>query len=188
MITLVVADDHPVVRQGLVALLGTDPDIEVIGEAADGSEATEVVLSLRPSVVVMDLQMPVVDGVAATQAIKQVWPEAAIVVLTTYDSDEAIVRALEAGASGFVLKDTPPDDLIQAIRRAATGETVSPGGKTARRTDAVSGVCHAVEQGNRGVAGGGERQHQQCYRRSPSHKSGDGQDPPAAHLHEAWRL
>ncbi len=124
MITLVVADDHPVVRQGLVALLGTDPDIEVIGEAADGSEATEVVLSLRPSVVVMDLQMPVVDGVAATQAIKQVWPEAAIVVLTTYDSDEAIVRALEAGASGFVLKDTPPDDLIQAIRRAATGETV----------------------------------------------------------------
>jgi DNA-binding NarL/FixJ family response regulator len=124
MITLVVADDHPVVRQGLVALLGTDPDIEVIGEAADGSEATDVVLSLRPSVVVMDLQMPVVDGVAATQAIKQVWPEAAIVVLTTYDSDEAIVRALEAGASGFVLKDTPPDDLIQAIRRAATGETV----------------------------------------------------------------
>lgn len=124
MITLVVADDHPVVRQGLVALLGTDPDIEIIGEAADGSEATEVALSLRPSVVVMDLQMPVVDGIAATQAIKQVWPEAAIVVLTTYDTDEAIVRAVEAGASGYVLKDTPPDDLIQAIRRAATGETV----------------------------------------------------------------
>ena len=124
MITLVVADDHPVVRQGLVALLGTDPDIDVIGEASDGREATEVALALRPSVIVMDLRMPELDGVAATQAIKQVWPEAAVVVLTTYDTDEAIVRAVEAGASGYVLKDTPPDDLIQAIRRAALGETV----------------------------------------------------------------
>lgn len=124
MITLVVADDHPVVRQGLVALLGTDPEIEVVGEAADGREAVDVALELRPSVIVMDLRMPDLDGVAATEAIKQVWPEAAVVVLTTYDTDEAIVRAVEAGASGYVLKDTPPDDLLQAIRRAAAGETV----------------------------------------------------------------
>ncbi len=124
MITLVVADDHPVVRKGLVALLGTDPEMKVVGEASDGREAVEVALALRPSVIVMDLRMPDMDGVAATEAIKQVWPQAAVVVLTTYDTDEAIVRAVEAGASGYVLKDTPPDDLLQAIRRASSGETV----------------------------------------------------------------
>lgn len=123
-ITLVVADDHPIVRGGLVALLGTDPDIDVIGEASDGVEAVEAALRLRPSAVVMDLRMPNLDGVAATIAIKAEWPEAAVIVLTTYDTDEAIVRAVEAGASGYVLKDTPPDDLVDAIRRAAAGETV----------------------------------------------------------------
>lgn len=123
-ITLVVVDDHPVVRQGLVALLGAEPDIEVLGQAGDGSEAVELVLAERPSVVIMDLRMPVMDGVAATTAIREQWPEAAVLVLTTYDTDEAIVRAVEAGASGYLLKDAPPEDLLDAIRRAAAGETV----------------------------------------------------------------
>lgn len=123
-ITLVVVDDHPVVRQGLVALLGAEPDIEIIGQAADGSEAVDVVLAEKPSVVVMDLRMPVMDGVAATAAIREQWPGAAVLVLTTYDTDEAIVRAVEAGASGYLLKDAPPEDLLDAIRRAADGETV----------------------------------------------------------------
>ena len=123
-ITLVVVDDHPVVRQGLVALLGAEPDIDVVGQAPDGAQAVELVLELRPSVVVMDLRMPVMDGVAATTAIREAWPEAAVLVLTTYDTDEAIVRAVEAGASGYLLKDAPPEDLLDAIRRAAAGETV----------------------------------------------------------------
>ncbi len=123
-ITLVVVDDHPVVRQGLVALLGAETDIDVVGQAADGSEAVDLVLRERPSVVIMDLRMPVMDGVAATTAIRAEWPEAAVLVLTTYDTDEAIVRAVEAGASGYLLKDAPPEDLLDAIRRAADGETV----------------------------------------------------------------
>ncbi len=123
-ITLVVVDDHPVVRQGLVALLSAEPDIEVLAQAADGSEAVDLVLELRPSAVIMDLRMPVMDGVTATAAIRATWPEAAVLVLTTYDTDEAIVRAVEAGASGYLLKDAPPEDLLDAIRRAAAGETV----------------------------------------------------------------
>lgn len=123
-ITLLVADDHPVVRGGLVALLGADPDIEIVGEAADGEAAVEAALRLRPSVIVMDLRMPKLDGAAATAAIRAEWAEAAVIVLTTYDTDEAIVRAVEAGATGYLLKDTPPDDLVDAIRRAAAGETV----------------------------------------------------------------
>ena len=123
-ISVVVADDHPVVRQGIVALLASAEGIDVVATAADGRAATEAALDHRPSVTVMDLRMPEVDGVAAIRSIRATWPDARILVLTTYDTDEAIVRAVEAGASGYVLKDTPADDLIDAVRRAAAGETV----------------------------------------------------------------
>lgn len=123
-ITVVLADDHPVVRQGIVALLESEADIDVVAAVADGRAACEVALDVRPSLVVIDLRMPEMDGVAAIGAIRAEWPEARILVLTTYDTDEAIVRAVEAGASGYVLKDTPSDDLIDAVRRAAAGETV----------------------------------------------------------------
>lgn len=123
-VSVVVADDHPVVRQGIVALLGSAEGIEVVAEVADGRAATDAALAHRPSVVVMDLRMPEVDGVEAIGAIRAAWPDARILVLTTYDTDEAIVRAVEAGASGYVLKDTPADELIDAVRRAAAGETV----------------------------------------------------------------
>ena len=123
-ITLVVADDHPIVRGGIVALLAAEPDVEVVAEAADGHEAVSAALEHRPSVVLTDLRMPNLDGVGAIEAIRAEWPDAAIVVLTTYDTDEAIVRAIEAGAAGYLLKDAPSDDLVDAVRRAAAGETV----------------------------------------------------------------
>lgn len=123
-ITLVIADDHPIVRSGIVALLAAEPDLQVLAEASNGNEAVAAALEHRPSVVLTDLRMPELDGVGAIEAIRAQWPEAVIIVLTTYDTDEAIVRAIEAGASGYLLKDAPSDDLIAAVRRAATGETV----------------------------------------------------------------
>ncbi len=123
-ITLVVADDHPIVRGGIVALLAAEPDIRVVAEAENGRQAVEAALEHRPSAVLMDLRMPELDGVGAIEAIRAAWPEAAIVVLTTYDTDEAIVRAIEAGATGYLLKDAPSEDLLDAVRRAGAGETV----------------------------------------------------------------
>jgi DNA-binding NarL/FixJ family response regulator len=123
-VTIVVADDHPIVRSGIVALLAAEPDLEVVAEASDGREAVAASLEHRPSVVLTDLRMPNLDGVGAIDAIRAEWPDAAIVVLTTYDTDEAIVRAIEAGAAGYLLKDAPSDDLVDAVRRAAAGETV----------------------------------------------------------------
>lgn len=123
-ITIVIADDHPVVRSGVVALLTSESDMEIVAEASNGREAVDAALEHRPSAVLMDLRMPVLDGVGAIEAILATWPDAPIVVLTTYDTDEAIVRALEAGATGYLLKDAPSDDLVDAVRRAAAGETV----------------------------------------------------------------
>ena len=123
-LTLVMVDDHPVVRGGLKVLLEAEPDFRVVGEASNGAEAIDIVLDLRPDVVLMDLQMPGVGGVAATRSILDRWPEARILVLTTYETDEAIVTAVEAGASGYLLKDATTDVLVDAVRRAAAGEVV----------------------------------------------------------------
>lgn len=123
-VTVLVVDDHPVMRGGIVSLLDSEPDIDVVGEAGDGDEAARIALDVRPDVTLMDLRMPVLDGVGAIQRIRTGWQVAKIVVLTTYDTDEAIVRAIEAGASGYLLKDAPPDELLDAVRRAARGDTV----------------------------------------------------------------
>lgn len=121
---MVVADDHPIVRQGVVALLQDEPDIEVVADVADGRAALSAVLAEDPDVVLMDLRMPGMDGVEATKAIRERRPGVAVLVVTTYDTDEAIVRAVEAGAAGYMLKDSPTADLVDAVRRAAAGETV----------------------------------------------------------------
>lgn len=123
-IRVVVADDHPIVRQGVVALLEDEVDIEVIAQVSDGRAALSAVLTQDPDLVLMDLRMPEMDGVEATRAIRDRRPEIAVLVLTTYDTDEAIVRAVEAGAVGYMLKDSPTEDLVDAVRRAAAGETV----------------------------------------------------------------
>lgn len=123
-IRVVVADDHPIVRQGMVALLEDEPDIEVVADVADGRAALSAVLAEQPDVVLMDLRMPEMDGVEATRAVRARRPDVAVLVVTTYDTDEAIVRAVEAGAAGYMLKDSPIEDLVDAVRRAAAGETV----------------------------------------------------------------
>lgn len=124
VVTLVVADDHPIVRHGLISLIEADPGLEVIAEASDGQGAIDLTLALRPTAVIMDLRMPGIDGVEATARIKSGLPEAIILILTTYDTDEAIVRAVEAGASGYLLKDTDPAELRRLIHQAVAGETV----------------------------------------------------------------
>jgi DNA-binding NarL/FixJ family response regulator len=123
-IRLLIADDHPVVRDGLRGMLASEPDFEVVGEAASGAEAVRLVEREGPDVVLMDLQMPDVDGVAATTEIVARFPRTRVLVLTTYDTDADILRAVEAGATGYLLKDTPRERLFPAIRSAARGETV----------------------------------------------------------------
>ena len=126
-IRVIVADDHPVVRAGIVAMLSEEVDVEVVAEAADGAECVELVREHRPDVVLTDLRMPVLDGARATAQIRALPDPPQVLVLTTYDTDADIVRAVEAGARGYLLKDTPPHELADAIRRAVRGETVLAG-------------------------------------------------------------
>jgi DNA-binding NarL/FixJ family response regulator len=118
---VVIADDHAVVRSGLESLLDTAGDIDVVGAASDGAEAIELVARVEPDVVLMDLSMPGVDGVAATSAITEAHPDVAVVVLTSFAEPSRITAALDAGALGYQLKDAAPDDLIAAVRAAAAG-------------------------------------------------------------------
>lgn len=122
-IRLVICDDHPVVRTGLRGMLSGEPDFEVAGEAANGREAVSLVGRVEPDVVLMDLRMPEMDGVEATGRIKGEWPQAQVLVLTTYDTDADIVRAVEAGATGYLLKDAPREELFDAIRTTARGDS-----------------------------------------------------------------
>lgn len=124
MIRILVADDHPIVRSGLAGLLDVEDDMTIVGEAGDGAEAVARATALRPDVVLMDLRMPGLDGVGATRKITATLPDTRVLVLTTYDTDDDIVHAVEAGATGYLLKDTPRTVLVDAVRSAARGETV----------------------------------------------------------------
>jgi DNA-binding NarL/FixJ family response regulator len=123
-IRIVVADDHPVVREGLRAVLDSEPDVEVVGEASNGSSALSLVGSLHPDLVLMDLQMPEMDGIAAIRRIRRQYGDVNVLVLTTYGTDSDITRAVEAGATGYLLKDASRDELMRGIRLAAQGESV----------------------------------------------------------------
>lgn len=122
-VRVVVADDHPVVRSGLVALLGLEADLEVVGEADDGAQAVTLARELRPDLVLMDLRMPGTDGAEATARIVTELPDVRVLVLTTYETDTDILRAVEAGATGYLLKDTPRAQLVAGVRAAARGES-----------------------------------------------------------------
>src|SRR6266516_4048806 len=137
-IRVVIADDHSVVRQGLRMFLGLDSELEVVGEAADGAEALRVAQQLRPDVVLMDLLMPVMDGIAATAAIRRELPDTEVLALTSVLEDASVVGAVRAGAIGYLLKDTQAEALCQAIKAAAAGQVQLTPKAAARLMQAIS--------------------------------------------------
>ena len=122
-ITVLIADDQRLMREGLATLLALAPDIRIVGQAGDGAEAIELARQLRPAVVLMDIQMPGVDGVSATRAIRSTLPNTQVIILTTFDDDEYLVSGLRAGACGYLLKDMPSEQLADAIRACVRGES-----------------------------------------------------------------
>jgi DNA-binding NarL/FixJ family response regulator len=137
-IRILIAEDQRIVREGLRAVLEDEDEIEIVGEAANGEEAVALFAALRPDVVLMDLQMPLVDGPEATRRIRERYPDARILVLTTYATDEFIFKALRAGAQGYLLKDTSADDLLAAIRSVHAGQTLLAPAVAARLVVGVS--------------------------------------------------
>jgi DNA-binding NarL/FixJ family response regulator len=144
-IRLLIADDHPVVRNGLSGMLAGDPDFEVVGEAADGEEALKLVELLSPDVVLMDLRMPRMDGVSAIAELTRRALPVRVLVLTTYDADRDVLSAIEAGATGYLLKDAPRNELHRAVRAAARGEVFLSPSVATKVVDQVRTPAAATE-------------------------------------------
>jgi len=123
-IRILIADDHPIVREGLGAVLSAQPDMELAGEAADGAQAVTLALQTRPDVILLDLEMPLKDGVTVIREVMKTFPQARILVLTSYGDDERVFPAIKSGALGYLLKDTPRERLLQAIRDVAQGQAI----------------------------------------------------------------
>ncbi|MFD9390668.1 response regulator [Streptomyces sp. NPDC060000] len=140
-IRLLLVDDDPLVRAGLAFMMGGADDIEIVGEAADGGEVEGLVERTRPDVVLMDIRMPAMDGLAATERLRGRADAPQVVVLTTFHADEQVLRALRAGAAGFVLKDTPPAEILDAVRRVAAGDPVLSPTVTRQLMDHAAGTA-----------------------------------------------
>ncbi|MFD0824028.1 response regulator transcription factor, partial [Micromonospora zhanjiangensis] len=136
---MLIVDDDALVRAGLSMILGGVPDLRVVGEVADGGEVAAAVASHRPDVVLMDIRMPRMDGLTATELLRRSPSPPEVIVLTTFDADEHVLRALRAGAGGFLLKDTPPAEIVAAVRRVAAGEATLSPTVTRRLIDHVTG-------------------------------------------------
>jgi len=137
-IRILVVDDHPVVREGIAAMLARQPDLAVAGEAGDGLEAVEKAVALRPDVVLMDLQMPRLDGVEAIRRIRAQLPKTQVIILTTYDTDELVFQGIQAGARGFLLKDAPREELFRAVAAVHRGESLLQPSVAAKLIDRVN--------------------------------------------------
>lgn len=137
-IRVLLVDDQPLLRQGYRMVLSAQEDLEVVGEAGDGAAAVRAVAALTPDVVLMDVRMPGMDGIEATRQIVQATPQVRVIILTTFDVDQYAFSALRAGASGFLLKNVPPEDLLTGIRAVATGDAVVSPSMTRRLLDALA--------------------------------------------------
>lgn len=146
MIRLLVVDDHQIVRAGLVTMLGRREGFQVVGEAGDGLEAVEQARALKPDVILMDMRMPRCNGVEATTRIKAELPQVQVLVLTTYDDDELIWGAIQAGAKGYLLKDAPLTELFQAIQTVAAGQSLLQPSVAAKLMERISGGGAAPRQ------------------------------------------
>ena len=197
---ILICDDQPLIRSSLELILGTDENLEVVGTAADGEQAVAAALALNPDVVLMDIQMPVLDGVAATARITAA-STAKVVVLTTFDRDDYLFDAIDAGASGFLLKNTEPEMLLAAVHAAAggqallspevtlriirrgTGEERSSARRRARAAGpgGPAGPRRADGPRTRGAHPAGQRPVQHGDRRGPYRLRGDGENPPVKH-------
>jgi DNA-binding NarL/FixJ family response regulator len=135
---VIIADDHPIVREGLQAVIDDQPDMVVVGQAANGEDAVALALAHRPDVILIDLRMPGLNGVEAIAGIRAQWAEARLIVLTTYDGDEDIYRAIQAGALAYLLKDTPRAELLDAIRAVARGQKRIPPDIATRLVERIS--------------------------------------------------
>ncbi len=143
-IGILIADDHPVVRQGLRTFLETQDGLEVVGEASDGAEAAELAQQLLPDVVLMDLVMPGLDGVEATRRIREISPSTKVIVLTSFDEDEKVFPSVKAGAAGYLLKDVRPQELAEAVRRVHAGEALLAPSVAAKLMQEVAGERQPV--------------------------------------------
>lgn len=182
-LSLLIVDDHPVVREGLRGMLTSEPDIEVVGEAGSAEEAVTLAKGLGPDVILMDLRMPGTDGADATARILAANPAIRVLVLTTYDTDRDILRAVEAGAIGYLLKDTPhrpgPGRALGSCRRDRAGST---GSRPAHDQGPGSSPRGSHRPRGRGAGPGRPRAHQRPDRPQAVHRSSDSQDPPPPHL------
>ena len=141
-IRIVIADDHPIVRQGLATVLSQEEDLEVVGQAGNGLEAVAQARKLHPDIILMDLQMSEMDGVEAIQKIKMEASDIGIIILTTYDTDDYIFRGIEAGARGYLLKDSPPEEVLKAIRTVHEGESLIEPRVASRLLDRIGQLSH----------------------------------------------
>ncbi|MEU1133323.1 response regulator transcription factor [Streptomyces sp. NPDC005900] len=151
-IRLLLVDDDPLVRAGLSFMLGGADDIEIVGEAGDGTEVAPLVGQVRPDVVLMDIRMPTMDGLAATEALRGRPDAPEVIVLTTFHADEQVLRALRAGAAGFVLKDTPPAEIVGAVRAVAAGEPVLSPAVARQLIARVTDADPRLDRGRRALA------------------------------------